>query len=135
MTNLAEIVHVSFSDDPSWLVAIQFRFTEGFLQVAANPADDTGEDRLLLAGHGDCDVIMAGRARATAAVVLSRALGIERAEAFGRLGELPATAAAGLTEDQAQALVRLPTSELTTSRSRRGSEIGTGTDVLARDGF
>ncbi|XVU30295.1 DUF6334 family protein [Actinoplanes sp. CA-054009] len=43
MTNLAEIVHLSFSDDPSWLVAIQFRFTEGFLQVEVNPADDTVE--------------------------------------------------------------------------------------------
>ncbi|MBB2940476.1 hypothetical protein FB565_006168 [Actinoplanes lutulentus] len=43
MTDLAEIVHVTFSEDPSWLVAVQLRFKEGFLQVEVSPDDDTVE--------------------------------------------------------------------------------------------
>ncbi|MEV6600036.1 DUF6334 family protein [Actinoplanes sp. NPDC051346] len=43
LTDLAEIVHVNYLDDPSWLVAVQFRFSEGYLQVEVNPDDDTVE--------------------------------------------------------------------------------------------
>jgi hypothetical protein len=41
LTDLAEIMHLTFSEDPSWLVAVQFQFSEGFLQVEVNPDDDT----------------------------------------------------------------------------------------------
>ncbi len=43
MTGLAEIVHVTRSGDLSWLVAVQFRFDEGYLQAEVNPDDDTVE--------------------------------------------------------------------------------------------
>lgn len=41
LTDLAEIVHLAHLDDPSWLVAVQFRFGEGYLQVEVDPDDDT----------------------------------------------------------------------------------------------
>ncbi|MFG1993776.1 hypothetical protein ACGFJ7_27750 [Actinoplanes sp. NPDC048988] len=56
--------------------------------------------------QGASNVIVTGRARGSAAIVLSQALGIERSEAFMRLKEMPAIAATRLTEDQAQELVR-----------------------------
>jgi hypothetical protein len=43
LTGLAEVVHLAHMDDPSWLVAVQFRFHEGYLQVEADPDDDTVE--------------------------------------------------------------------------------------------
>ncbi|MFC6023701.1 DUF6334 family protein [Plantactinospora solaniradicis] len=43
LTNLAEVVHVAYNDDPSWLVAVQFRFDEGYLHVEVDPDDDTVE--------------------------------------------------------------------------------------------
>ncbi len=43
LTDLAEIVHVTCPEDPSWLVAVQFRFDEGYLQVEVDPNDDTVE--------------------------------------------------------------------------------------------
>lgn len=43
LTDLSEIVHVTYLDDPSWLVAVQFRFDEGHLQVEVNPDDGTVE--------------------------------------------------------------------------------------------
>jgi hypothetical protein len=43
LTDLAEIMHLTFSENPSWLVAVQFRFSEGFLQVEVDPDDDTVE--------------------------------------------------------------------------------------------
>ncbi|XVU30068.1 hypothetical protein ACQPZJ_24140 [Actinoplanes sp. CA-054009] len=102
---LGYVLSPSFWAAPVWAAAVL---------VAINPLvaatrrllKNADEDPVLLAGPGDCDVIVAGRARATAALVLSQALGIERAEAFGRLRELPAVAATGLTEDQARELVR-----------------------------
>jgi hypothetical protein len=41
LTDLAEIVHVTYLEDPTWLVAVQFRFDEGYLQVEVHPDDDT----------------------------------------------------------------------------------------------
>ncbi|MFI5897067.1 DUF6334 family protein [Actinoplanes sp. NPDC051513] len=43
LTDLAEIVHVTYLDDPPWLVSVQFRFDEGYLQVEVDPDDDTVE--------------------------------------------------------------------------------------------
>ena len=43
LTKLAEVMHLAYADAPSWLVAAQFRFDEGYLQVEVDPADDTVE--------------------------------------------------------------------------------------------
>jgi len=43
LTDLAEVVHLAYVDDPSWLVAVQFRFEEGYLHVEVDPDDDTVE--------------------------------------------------------------------------------------------
>ncbi|GLW34690.1 DUF6334 family protein [Actinoplanes regularis] len=43
LTDLAEIVHMAYLEDPSWLVAVQFRFDQGYLQVEVDPDDDTVE--------------------------------------------------------------------------------------------
>jgi Family of unknown function (DUF6334) len=43
LTGLAEIVNVTYPGDPSWLVAVQFRFDEGYLQIEVDPDDDTVE--------------------------------------------------------------------------------------------
>jgi hypothetical protein len=41
LTALAEVVLLAHMDDPSWLVAVQFRFHEGYLQVEVDPDGDT----------------------------------------------------------------------------------------------
>ena len=41
LTGLAEVVHVTYREEPSWLVAVRFRFDEGYLQVEVDPDDDT----------------------------------------------------------------------------------------------
>ncbi|WP_238005556.1 DUF6334 family protein [Dactylosporangium sp. AC04546] len=43
LTDLAEVVHLAYMDDPSWLVVVQFRFDEGYLHVEVDPDDDTVE--------------------------------------------------------------------------------------------
>ena len=43
LTDLTEIVHVTTADDPAGLVAVQFRFEEGYLQIEVDPDDDTVE--------------------------------------------------------------------------------------------
>lgn len=43
LSSLSEVVHVMTVSAPGWLVAVQFRFDEGYLSVEANPADDTIE--------------------------------------------------------------------------------------------
>jgi hypothetical protein len=43
LTDLAEVVHLAYVDDASWLVAVQFRFDEGYLHVEVDPDDDTVE--------------------------------------------------------------------------------------------
>jgi hypothetical protein len=43
LTGLAEIVHVTDREDPAWLLAVQFRFDEGYLQIEVNPDYDTVE--------------------------------------------------------------------------------------------
>jgi hypothetical protein len=41
LTDLAEIVHLAYTGDPSWLVAVQFRFNEGYLHVEVDPTNDS----------------------------------------------------------------------------------------------
>ncbi|MFC4044543.1 DUF6334 family protein [Dactylosporangium siamense] len=43
LTGLVEVVHLAHAEDPAWLVAVQFRFDQGYLHVEVDPDDDTVE--------------------------------------------------------------------------------------------